>query len=187
MVATSAIVTESKKPSTPAQSVADQRAKSHALAAAESASCAIWIAPLSPSPCISNPSTNVIVALYDETDLAKFYLLTREGFCKSALAEYSDRKEATSRYMLAALILGSDAVKTVLRREIRRVSELLVEPEAIEKMLREEVLKRDAIEGPEAEGAAKRVARRADRSIRKVARDGEMEFSPPAVGPEGGS
>jgi hypothetical protein len=90
--------------------------------------------------------------------------------------------------MLAALILGSDAVKTVLRREIRRVSDLLVEPEVIERMLREEVLKRDAIEGPEAEGAARRVSRRADRSITAPARPtkgptaGGMEVHPPGEG-----
>jgi len=118
-------------------------------------------------------------------DLEKLYLLTREGFTKSALAEYSDRKEATSRYMLAALILGSEAVKTTLRREIRRVSDLLVEPEVIDRMLREEVLKRDAIEGPEADGAAKRVARRADRNITKAGKAAPaagMEFHPPGAG-----
>jgi hypothetical protein len=126
----------------------------------------------------------------DKADLEKLYLLTREGFCKSALAEYTDRKEATSRSMLAALILGSDAVKTALRREIRRVSDLLVEPAEIERILREEVLKRDATEGPDADAAARRVTRAADRSISKQPRKpakpagatppSSMEFHPPA-------
>ncbi len=109
----------------------------------------------------------------NKSDLETLYLLTREGFSKSALAEYTDRKEATSRYMLAAIILGSDSVKSTLRREIRRVSELLVEPEEIERMLRDEVLKRDAIEGPEADAANRRVARCADRSIKQAPKAGK--------------
>jgi hypothetical protein len=116
----------------------------------------------------------------NKADLEKLYLLTREGFCKSALAEFSDRKETTSRSMLAALILGSDSVKSVLRREIRRVSELLVEPEVIEKMLREEVLKRDATEGPDADAARRRVSRSADRSITRAAKGAGVKFRPVA-------
>lgn len=43
-------------------------------------------------------------------DLDKLYLLTREGFTKSALSEYRDKQDATSRFMLAAVLLHSDAV-----------------------------------------------------------------------------
>jgi hypothetical protein len=109
------------------------------------------------------------VTMKQEADLDKMYLLTREGFTKSALAEYRDRKDATSRFMLAAIILNSEAVQSTLRREIRRVSEILVEPEVIERMLREEVIKRETIEGENAEAAARRVNRSADRPARKPA------------------
>jgi hypothetical protein len=102
-----------------------------------------------------------------EADLERLYLLTREGFTKSALADYRDRKEATSRYMFAAVILGSDPVLSAIRREIQRVSEVRVEPDVIEKMLREDVLKRDCIEGPEAEAAMRRVGRSAEKPIRE--------------------
>lgn len=107
------------------------------------------------------------VSAKNETDLEKMYLLTREGFTKNALAEYRDRKDATSRFMLAAIVLGSEAVQSTIRREIRRVSEILVEPEVIDRMLREEVLKRETIEGEQAESAARRVQRSADKSMRK--------------------
>lgn len=104
----------------------------------------------------------------NEADVEKMYLLTREGFARKALAEYRDRKEATSRFMLAAIVLYSDSVQAAIRREIRRVSEILVEPEAIDKMLREEVVKRETIEGEQAEAAARRVQRCAEKSIRKT-------------------
>jgi hypothetical protein len=95
------------------------------------------------------------------------YLVTREGFTKSAMAEYRDRKEATSRFMVAAIILNSESVQTAIRREIRRVSDILVPPEVIDKMLRDEVIKRETIEGDEAAQAVRRVARSAEKSIKK--------------------
>lgn len=107
------------------------------------------------------------VSAKNEDDLEKMHLITREGFTKNALTDYRDRKDATSRFMLAAIILGSDSVQSAIRREIRRVSEISVEPEVIDKMLREEVIKRETIEGDKADSAARRVARSADRSSRK--------------------
>lgn len=112
------------------------------------------------------------VSARNQADLDKLFLLTREGFTKSALAEYRDRKDATSRFMLAAIVLNSEAVQSAIRREIRRVSEILVEPDVIDKMLREEVIKRETIEGEQAEAATRRVQRSAERSIRKA---GEKE------------
>lgn len=102
-----------------------------------------------------------------DEDIEKMHLLTREGFTKSALADYRDRKDATSRFMLAAIILKAESVQSAIRREIRRVSEILVDEEVVDKMLREEVLKRETIEGEQAEAAARRVARSAEKTIRK--------------------
>lgn len=110
----------------------------------------------------------------NDADLEKLHLITREGFTKSALAEYRDRKDATSRYMLAAIILHSDSVQNAIRREIRRVSEIMVEPESIDKMLRDEVIKRETIEGPEAETATRRVQRSAAKSIVKSSEKDEV-------------
>jgi len=101
-------------------------------------------------------------------DLEKLFLLTREGLAKSALAEYRDRKDATSRFMLAAIVLHSEAVQSTIRREVRRVSDLLVDSEIIERMLRDEVLKRETIEGEQAEAAARRVTRSSEKSILKA-------------------
>lgn len=108
------------------------------------------------------------VSAKSEGDLEKLYLLTREGFTKSALADYRDKKDATSRFMLAAIILHSEAVQSAVRREIRRVSEILVAPEDIDRMLRDEVLKRETMEGPAADAACRRVSKRSERSILKA-------------------
>jgi predicted type IV restriction endonuclease len=117
-----------------------------------------------------------------DADLERVYLLTREGFTKSALAEYRDRKDATSRFMLAAIILNSDPVQSAIRREIRRVSEHLVDEETIVKMLREEVIKRETIEGPDAETAVRKVMRSAEKRIAKAS--GKEDTAAPAVSVE---
>ena len=115
-----------------------------------------------------------------EKDLEMLYLMTREGFAKSALAEYRDRMDATSRYMLAAILCQSESIVSAIRREVRRTSDLIVEPEVIVQILREQVIKRDAIEGPEAEAAMRRLQRASQKVLRKAS-SGEDD---PAGGPE---
>jgi hypothetical protein len=118
----------------------------------------------------------------NEADMEKLYLLTREGFSKSAMAEYRDRKDATSRFMLAAIVAGSDAVVSAIRREVRRVSEIMVDEETVVKMLREEVLKRETLEGEQAEAAARRLSKVGDRSIKKAAEKSDQSAASESTG-----
>jgi len=83
------------------------------------------------------------------------------------MAEYRDKKDATSRFMVGAILLRSEAVNAVIRREIRRVTDIMVPADTIEKMLRVEVLKREIIEGVQADSASRRVQRCADKTMRK--------------------
>jgi hypothetical protein len=45
----------------------------------------------------------------------------KEGFAKEVQEELRDRQDATSRYLLSALILNNDSVVARIRRELRRV------------------------------------------------------------------
>jgi len=94
-----------------------------------------------------------------ESEIEKLYVLTREGITKNALSEFRDRKDATSRFMLAAILTGSDSVVSAIRREVRSVSDMLIDPEVIEKVLREQVIKREALEGDQAVDAKRRLTR----------------------------
>lgn len=114
----------------------------------------------------------------DECDCECLYLLSREGFVKDVLRDHVERQEATSRYMLAAIILHSEPVQNAMRREIRRVSDILVTQEDIDKMLRADVLKREAIEGEAASAAARRVTRSSDKSIIKGGERGADHTTP---------
>ena len=109
-----------------------------------------------------------------ERDSELLYLLTREGFAKSAVTEFRDKKNATSRYMLAAILCTSEPIISAIRREVRRTSDLIVEPEVIVQILRDQVIKRDALEGPEAESASKRLQKASQKVLRKVGSGDEV-------------
>ena len=104
----------------------------------------------------------------DQVLIERLYLLSREGILKQAIGTYHEEKQATSRFMLAAL-LQTEPVLDVLRREIRRVSGgLKIEAAELREMLRTDVIKRDAVEGDVAKAAEARVRRMASRALRQA-------------------
>jgi hypothetical protein len=114
--------------------------------------------------------------LKSDDDLEKLYLFTKEGFIKGAHVELRDRQDATSRYILAALLTQNDSIVSAIRRELRKVVDVLVDDHEILKVLTSEVIKRDTLEGPPAEEAAKRVGRaEAKPRERKVPTSGAAE------------
>lgn len=111
--------------------------------------------------------------------LEKLYLFTRTGLSKDALTEYRDLQDAVNRFTVAAILLNSESVLSAIRREVRRVSGMLVDTELVEKVLRDQVIKRETLEGEQADAASKRFNRRSDRAINKASRSDACE--PPAA------
>lgn len=107
------------------------------------------------------------VDLKKDACLEQLYLLTKEGFTKGAHIELRDRQDATSRYVIAALLTENDSIAGAIRRELRRVVDVLVDDDEIRKVLKEEVIKRDAMEGPDADAAVRRVNRVEGKAIRQ--------------------
>lgn len=113
----------------------------------------------------------------DEDHLAKLFLLTRDSIVKSALEEYHDQKQATSKFVLAAAIV-SDPVLDVVRRELRRMTpDLRIETDDIRTAIIQDVLKREVIEGEQADQARKRLSRAANRVLRVKKQDDESSDS----------
>ena len=106
------------------------------------------------------------IDLRKDTTFDALYLLTKEGFIKGAHIELRDRQDATSRFTLAALLLENDSVRQAIRRELRRVVDVLVDDADIVRVLRDEVIKHDVLEGPESESAVRRVNRTEERALR---------------------
>lgn len=110
--------------------------------------------------------------------LENLYLLTRESMVKSGLYAYHDHLQATNKFYLAAIVL-SDPVIDTLRRELRRVSDVKVEVDELRTLLKEEVIKRDVLEGEKADAAHKKVSKSAGKMLR-IRKDNDDEPSAPA-------
>jgi hypothetical protein len=121
--------------------------------------------------------------LRKDCDLEKLFLFTKEGFLKGTHVELRDRQDATSRYLLAALLVHNDSVVAAIRRELRRVVDVLVDDADIIRVLTEEVIKRDTLEGPPAEEAAKRVNRVEAKVLRAKASTAETVIEANAAAP----
>lgn len=116
-----------------------------------------------------------------ERDIESLFLLCKEGWLKSVLGDYHMQKQALSRFFLGALIL-SDPVLNVIRRELRRVSpDVRIETDQIRNVLSAEVIKREVIDGEQAEMARRKINRAANKALRQRAAadepsdDGEAE------------
>jgi len=97
----------------------------------------------------------------------RLFVICKEGLVKDAREEYHERVLTLNRFILGSLIL-SDEVVAIIRRELRKLSNgILVEPEDISRVLSNEVLKRDVVEGEEAAKAQARVKRFYCKSARK--------------------
>lgn len=91
--------------------------------------------------------------LADATEM--LYLISKEAGNCSAIESYWKHKEATSRYVIAQVLLDP-AVLALVWRQMRTFSKgLKVTVEDIENVVRNEVLKRDVLDGEKALAAGK--------------------------------
>jgi hypothetical protein len=101
-----------------------------------------------------------------DADIELAALLGKEGWQKERLGEYQSQRQALSRFTIAA-VLTTDPVIDVVRRELRRVSpDAKIESADIVKVMQDEVLKRDVLDGDKAAAAKKIVARAGNRTLR---------------------
>lgn len=112
--------------------------------------------------------------------LETLYLLSKEAG-ESQIDRYWLQKEATSRYMIAQVLL-SDAGLSCIRRELRGLFKgLKVTDTEITAVLTNEVFKRDVLDGDRAAAAAKTV-RRAERRRQRTKDEGSGVALPEGAG-----
>ena len=101
----------------------------------------------------------------------QLFLISREACSGGAIEKFWQQKEATSRFVLAQLLLCRPTL-SVVRRGLRRLSPgLKVSEDQLEVLLRAEVLKRDVLEGDRVQAAEKLVRR----MVRRRERAGSEE------------
>jgi hypothetical protein len=100
------------------------------------------------------------------SNIENLFLLTRESMLKSGLYAYHDQIQATSKFHLGAVLL-SDPVLDVMRRELRKLSpDVRLRVEEIRDLLKQDVIKREVLDGEKAEAARRKVAKAAAKALR---------------------
>jgi predicted type IV restriction endonuclease len=113
--------------------------------------------------------------------LEKLYLVSREAGSVSVIDLYWQSKEATSRFVLAQVIL-SEGVLHAIRRQVRSLfKETRVTSEELAQVLQAEVIKRELLEGDKAEAAAKTVKRAVRRRRRALRVTDNADPAPPTA------
>lgn len=89
----------------------------------------------------------------------QLFLLSREGLEKDAREEFYEKVQIVNRFVIGNLILAEPILK-LIKRELHKISEgFKVDLQEVEQVVRSEVLRRNLVEGEEAEEAQKLVAR----------------------------
>ena len=95
----------------------------------------------------------------DDKDQELLFVLSKEGLAKNARDDFYDKVQSVNRYVIGNLMLAEPVLK-VVRRELRKLADgMMVDVEEVEEIVRTQVLKREIVEGDEAEGAQKRVSK----------------------------
>ena len=94
-----------------------------------------------------------------EKDQECLFLISREGLDKDAREEFYEKVQSVNRFVIANIMLAEPVLK-VIKRELRKLSEgVKVKSQEVEQIVRSEVLRRNLVEGEDAEKARARVAK----------------------------
>lgn len=96
--------------------------------------------------------------------------LSREGFSQSAMTSFCQQQQITSRFSIAAVIMGTPML-LALKREIRRISpSVKIDEEDLLSILQNDVLKREVVDSEDAKQATvylKKVIKAAEKTKAK--------------------
>lgn len=100
-------------------------------------------------------------------DQDRLFLLCKKGLSSEAREDYYEHIQCVNRFVIGAITIDDTVVNTI-RRELKKLSAgLKIENPEIEKILKNEVLKRDVLEGDEASKAKSRIKRLQSKSKKK--------------------
>lgn len=92
-------------------------------------------------------------------DLELFSYLSKEAISKLSLEDYYTQKQATNKFMVGNL-LGEEPVLNAIRKELKNIyPDIKVSLDDIKNVLSKDVIKREILEGEEAEESKKKIAK----------------------------
>ena len=98
------------------------------------------------------------------------YAFSTEGTAGDILETFAEKQEILGRFFISAAILTDPSINEI-RKQLRRASPgIKIDPEQIRKVIVDEVLKREVLEGDKATVAQKRMAKAVSMPLRKTAK-----------------
>ncbi len=95
----------------------------------------------------------------DEKDQEYLFMLSKKGLIKKMRDDYYEKVQSVNRYVIGNLILA-EPVLDIVRRELKKLSNgIKIDIAEIEEIVRAEVLKREIVEGEQADAAQARVSK----------------------------
>ncbi|UCD87878.1 MAG: type I restriction enzyme HsdR N-terminal domain-containing protein [Desulfobacterales bacterium] len=102
-----------------------------------------------------------------QEDQDRLFILCKEGLSKAAIEEFDEYVRSVNKFVVGTIV-QSEAVLNVIRRELRRMSPgVKVDMDELKKMVVNDVLKRDIMEGVPAERAQARFKKASSKALRK--------------------
>ena len=119
-----------------------------------------------------------------DKDQDSLFLLAKEGLGKNAREDFYERVQSVNRYVIGNLMLG-EPVLAVVRRELKKLADgMRIDVVEVGHIVRAEVLKREIVEGEEAEAAQAQVSKfyrkGTTRRRTKKTQEPEPSAAPPA-------
>lgn len=95
----------------------------------------------------------------DEKDQERLFMLSKEGLIKKARDDFYEKVQSVNRYVIGSLILAQP-VLSFINRELKKLSGgIKIDVAEVEQIIRAEVLKREVVQGDEAETAQAEVSK----------------------------
>lgn len=117
----------------------------------------------------------------NEKDLDMLYLISKEGLRKNVRDDFYEKVQSVNRYIIGNLIL-SDPVLSAIRRELKKLADgIRVDSSEIKEIVKAQVLKREIVEGEDAETAAEKVVKFYKKTVsrsRKNSKDSSSKALP---------
>jgi len=87
------------------------------------------------------------------------FIIAKEGLSKNTRKEYHEKTQTINRFIIGGLIIN-DVILNAIRRELRKLANgVRIDLPEIEDIVRNEVLKREIVEGDDAKIAQSRINR----------------------------
>ena len=117
----------------------------------------------------------------DEKDQEFLFMLAKEGLAKNAREDFYEKVQSVNRYVIGNLMVAGP-VLSVVRRELKRLADgMKIDVAEVEMIVKSEVLKREIVEGEEAEAAQARVSKFYRKGATSRRTKKKQEQQPPAA------